>query len=414
MAAGFARVQRAGLAATVAVALSMFDADFQRRHASPLKRDRSLGWNSSHGCIGVAWVVPSTEQAKLRLQTEQGIEKRIMTKKLTVAGLALLGILFLWSQQSSLLAAPTLQSSTSTPVATQEPMEENEATTEPSLAQLGTRIDALEAQVAALTSPAAHAVASPNEVTTAVYLLDTAGLHDIDVRLNEEGVINPADAGAVTRIARLLPTVDWPESLAEDAAALTDLLTQLAAALTEDDVETAAPLAAQVHEAQHDFSHAAEHWLGEATLPAETQAAGQAFRVTSAVYLLDTAGLHDIDVRLNEEGVIEPSDAGTVARVARLLPTVDWPESLAEDAATLTDLLTQLAAALTEDDVETAAPLATQVHEAQHDFSHAAEHWLGEASGEHGDEAAEGDDHAAGEEEDHGEEEEAPESSGGS
>jgi hypothetical protein len=127
---------------------------------------------------------------------------------------------------------------------------------------LAARIEALEAQVEALSSAGESHAASANELTTAVYLLDTAGLHDIDVRLNEEGVIDPSDAGTVTRVARLLPTVDWPEGLAEDAATLTDLLAQLGAALAEDDVAAAAPLATQVHETQHDFSHAAEAWLG--------------------------------------------------------------------------------------------------------------------------------------------------------
>jgi hypothetical protein len=210
---------------------------------------------------------------------------------------------------------------------------EDAAAIEPTLAELAARIEALEAQVQALSRAAESHAASANEVTTAVYLLDTAGLHDIDVRLNEEDLIEPSDAGAVARVARLLATVAWPEDLAEGGAALTDLLTQLAAALTDDDLETAAPLATQAHETQHDFSHAAEHWLGETTMMSGSHAAGQAFRVTSAVYLLDTAGLHDIDVRLNEEGVIEPSDAGAVARVARLLPSVDWPEDLAGGCA---------------------------------------------------------------------------------
>jgi hypothetical protein len=337
-----------------------------------------------------------------------------MSKKFTVAMLVLFGVFMLLRQQPDLLAAPTLQSSTPTPAATEEPVEEGEsaaqeADTAPTVAELAARIESLEAQVEALSRAAEQHTASANEVTTAVYLLDTAGLHDIDVRLNEEGVIDASDAGKAERLVRLLPTVDWPEALAEDAATLTDLLTQLAAALAEDDVETAASLATQVHEVAHDFSHAAAEWLGGSSVITDTQAAGQAFRVTSAVYLLDTAGLHDIDVRLNEEGVIDASDAGKAERLARLLPTVDWPEALAEDAAALTDLLTQLAAALAEDDVETATPLATQVHEVAHDFSHVAEEWLGGSSGEHSDEASsEGEGDAPGEAE-----EESSESSGG-
>ncbi|MEZ4728502.1 MAG: hypothetical protein R3E79_15315 [Caldilineaceae bacterium] len=113
-------------------------------------------------------------------------------------------------------------------------------------------------------------------------------------------------------------------------------------------------------------------------------------------------------MRLNEEGVIEPADAGRVARVARLLSSVDWPEALATEAVTLTNVLTALTTALTDDDLETAAPLATQVHETQHDFSHAAEHWLSEAMGAHDD----ADDHDEAETDDAGEDHAAEETEG--
>ncbi len=350
-----------------------------------------------------------------------------MTKRIGLSLILFLSFsLVLWQGSTRLFAAPAQQA---TPDTTAEPAEEPSlehtheltatATTTPTLADLAAHVAALQAQVDALSADSAGLA---SEVTTAVYLLDTAGLHDLDVRLNDAGVIEPADAGAVGRVARLLSSVDWPQDLAADAASLTDLLTQLAAALRDDDVETAAALATQVHETQHDFSHAADHWLGDVTVASGHEAAGQAFRVTSAVYLLDTAGLHDLDVRLNDEGVIEPSDAGAVGRVARLLTSVDWPQDLAADAASLTDLLTELAAALSNDDLETAAALATQVHDSQHDFSHAAEHWL---SATDSDQAGHGDDHGevsesaaddhghdeAGEDEDHSHGEDGEESS---
>lgn len=261
----------------------------------------------------------------------------------------------------------------------------------PTLADLQAQIAALQAQVDELA--AAHATSHPadlNQVTTAVYLLDNAGLHDLDVRLNEEGTIEPGDAGRVARLSRLLASVAWPEPLTTEIVTLTTALADLTIALENDDLETAAPLATLVHDVQHDFSHGVEHWAEEAAPPVYGD--GQAFRVTSAVYLLDTAGLHDLDVRLNEEGVIEAGDSGRVARVARLLDTVDWPEPLATEVVTLTTVLSDLATALENDDVTTAAPLATQVHDVQHDFSHAAEHWLAELTGQQ----EEGGDHADG------------------
>lgn len=304
---------------------------------------------------------------------------------------------FLWVMPVSMAAAPVADETTPTPTPAAEvaatAVTTTAVVTEPTVTELLARLDALQAQVDELAAhhAAEHTAADATQVGTAVYLLDTAGLHDLDVQLNEEKVINPGDAGRVTRLVRLLSSVVWPEALATDAHGVLALLDQLATALTDDQVDAAAPLATQVHEAQHDFSHAVEHWLREADAP--TPDAGQAFRVTSAVYLLDTAGLHDLDVRLNEEKVIDPADAGKVARVVRLLSTVDWPEPLATAAVTLTTVLRDLATALTDDNLEAAAPLATQVHEVQHAFSHAAEHWLGEQTGGHGEDEVEGADH---------------------
>jgi hypothetical protein len=201
-----------------------------------------------------------------------------MTKKVTHTLLLLLGGLVLAYQGTTLLAAPPQQAATPTPAASEEPLEEpvvkagttvtetadmtETVAAEPTLAELAARVDALQTQIDALAAANAGS-GQANEVATAVYLLDSAGLHALDVRLNEEGVIEASDAGNVARVARLLGSVDWPAELAADAAALTDVLTQLASALNADDVETAAPLATQTHETQHDFSHAVEHWLGE-------------------------------------------------------------------------------------------------------------------------------------------------------
>lgn len=290
-------------------------------------------------------------------------------------------------------AAPAIQSVTPTPVEEEESVEETTeaeateaetATTEPTLQELAERVDALQAQVDELE---AHPMATgannglANEVATAVYLLNTIGLHELDVRLNEEKDLQAGDAGTVTRIAGLLSSVAWPAELATDAANLIDVLNQLGTALSNDDLATAGPLANQAHETQHDFSHAAEHWLGDVTVTSGSHDAGQPFRVTSAVYLLDTVGLHDLDVRLNEEQDLQAGDAGMVSGVVRLLSSVDWPDPLATDAMTLTTVLNDLATALTDDDLEAAAPLATQAHELQHDFSHAAEHWLADVMG---------------------------------
>lgn len=109
------------------------------------------------------------------------------------------------------------------------------------------------------------------------------------------------------------------------------------------------------------------------------------FQVTIAAYLMDTAGFHGMDERLNDEGLIEANDADVVNRVNGVLAVVDWPEELKPQVEELQAILAQYAEALSNDDVEAAKPLATQAHELQHDLSHAIGSWLSGDNG-HGEE----------------------------
>jgi uncharacterized protein YoxC len=113
------------------------------------------------------------------------------------------------------------------------------------------------------------------------------------------------------------------------------------------------------------------------------QTSADAFNVAVAQYFLDTAGFHGIDEALNETMTIEASYYSTVSRVRKVIMQITWPEELQEQATAFDDVLGQFAEALEADNAEEAAPLATQVHEAQHDLSHAIDAWLGEGGGEH-------------------------------
>lgn len=336
-----------------------------------------------------------------------------MPMRMLFLSLLLLGGVLLFGQAPQAWAAPATQASTPTPAPEEESHSHEEADTHDhaatadhamtetvTLESLAARITALEAEVAALSTPASGA----NEVATAIYLLDNAGLHDLDDRLNGEGTIEASDSGRVARVARLLTATTWPAALATTAMSTTVVLNDLAAALAEDDLETAAALATTAHDLGHDLSHATEHWLGEATTgSAHDDSTGQIFRINSAVYLLDNAGLHDLDVRLNESQELQAGDAGKVERISRLLTTVDWPEPLATTASSVTTVLDQLAAALTADDLATAAPLATEAHNLAHDLSHTAEIWL---FGAHGADDHGTDDHDTAEDHDHAAEDE--------
>lgn len=221
------------------------------------------------------------------------------------------------------------------------------------------------------------------QVTIAAYLLDTAGFHALDERINGEGLIEAGDAGVVHRANAVLAATAWPYELQTQVDPLKETLGLYAEALANDDVEAAKPLAAEAHELQHDLSHAIEHWADKVSDHATTaiDEQDQLFQVTIATYLLDTAGFHALDERINGEGVIEAGDAGVVHRVNTVLAVTAWPEELQDHVDPLRDALSSYAEALANDDAEAAKPLATQAHELQHDLSHAAEHWVGEKTG---------------------------------
>jgi hypothetical protein len=127
----------------------------------------------------------------------------------------------------------------------------------------------------------------------------------------------------------------------------------------------------------------------EATEEEEQAADDLLFQVVVATYHLDTAGLHDMDVAINETGQIEPYYAGTVRRVHRVLAVTTWPPELQEEVAAFQESLEAFATALADNDVETAAPLATQVHDEQHALSHLVDNWIAQ----HGIGDGEGHDH---------------------
>jgi hypothetical protein len=133
------------------------------------------------------------------------------------------------------------------------------------LDDLKTRVGALEAQLAAIdTTPGQEGEQEQAfQVATTLYLLDMAGFHEMDESINQENTIQPEFPGTVERARRMVALTAWPEDLHENATALGDTLDAYAAALADDDLEAAKPLATQAHEQQHDLSHAAGEWLSE-------------------------------------------------------------------------------------------------------------------------------------------------------
>ncbi|MBP7694091.1 MAG: hypothetical protein KA764_19365, partial [Anaerolineales bacterium] len=122
------------------------------------------------------------------------------------------------------------------------------------------------------------------------------------------------------------------------------------------------------------------HGLGDAE-----PAAGEAdpFNVSVAQYLMDTAGFHDLATVLSDTQKIEASYLSKVTRVSKVLAQITWPAELREQGLAFSAALAELAAALEADNVADAVRLSEEVHDAQHEFSHALDAWLGTAAHDH-------------------------------
>lgn len=192
--------------------------------------------------------------------------------------------------------------------------------------------------------------------------------------------LQPQDAAQIEQLQQQLAAIESRvDQLAPDAD-VKHLDTRIAALeqqLTMPEAAGAQDLAARV-EALEAHLEATETGPSQETHAVEAGDQGQAFQVATALYLFDTAGFHEMDESINQENTIQPEFLGAVERTRRLLALTAWPEPLHEDVKSLEDTLESFAAALAEDDVEAAKPLATQAHERQHDLSHAVGAWLAE------------------------------------
>ncbi|MDE0078568.1 MAG: hypothetical protein OXO50_13685 [Caldilineaceae bacterium] len=155
----------------------------------------------------------------------------------------------------------------------------------PTLETLAERIAALEARLAELETTEDEMAAekpahSVYDAVSAAYLLDKVDIHALHRRLKDGDGIMPGDAGQIKYLAPLLNAVDWPPELAEEAAALTETLIKLTAALADDDLENAVPLSSTAHDQQHHFSSNVFDWfdclqLSQEEMEAEGQEEGE-------------------------------------------------------------------------------------------------------------------------------------------
>lgn len=109
----------------------------------------------------------------------------------------------------------------------------------------------------------------------------------------------------------------------------------------------------------------------------------QAQNVLYAINILDSAGLHEIDESINNENEI-PGDAVTVAlRMRAVVALTEWPSDLEDMANRLEGLFGEMHEALDADnpDMAKVKQVVADVHDVEHDLSHAAWEYLLAESG---------------------------------
>jgi hypothetical protein len=121
------------------------------------------------------------------------------------------------------------------------------------------QIDQLTQQVADLRAREQQA-----EMVTALYILNTAGLHGIDEAANAGEELPEGAGGAVDRALLAVAITDWPDHLQGGADGMKAALEELAAALDGEDAAAIASAATTVHDTQHDFADEAGAMLNAA------------------------------------------------------------------------------------------------------------------------------------------------------
>ena len=221
-------------------------------------------------------------------------------------------------------------------------------------------------------------VAAPFEVRVAQNFLDSAGFHGMAETLSDTQKIDPAYLSTVTRVTKVLAQTTWPAELNDQAQEFIVTLNTFAAALTADNTADAIETSESVHDAQHELSHAIDAWFD--TKPALAHDADP-FSVSVAQYFLDTAEFHGMAEVLSDTKKIDATYLSTVTRVNKVLSQTTWPPELNDQAQAFIGTLDTFATALEADNVDGAIEASDVVHDAQHELSHAIDHWLEDAPG---------------------------------
>ena len=104
---------------------------------------------------------------------------------------------------------------------------------------------------------------------------------------------------------------------------------------------------------------------------ADSHASGNA-EVLSAISIIDSAGIHEIDESINTDKTIPPTAKVTADKVHTILNLTAWPNELKPQANALAELFGDLSAALDGDnpDLAKAGEATKKAHDGYHEFSH--------------------------------------------
>ncbi len=214
-------------------------------------------------------------------------------------------------------------------------------------------------------------------VAISLHLLNIAGFHEIDVAINETGKLHPEFSDVIGYNLHLVQDIQWPDASTKTADALVVALTQLQAAIMAGDLESAKEPIANVHDEQHDLEHKLALWLRRQKLPVE--ATPDPFSVATTCFLLQQMNFATIAQNV-QAGEINGSDQGSVDGAQRLMASVVWPSTTAEQVDRLLTTLDDLSHAMEHSKLEVANTLSLSTTADIEQFLQTSDGWLAQQS----------------------------------
>jgi len=218
------------------------------------------------------------------------------------------------------------------------------------------------------TSQAANVFA----VSVAQYYLDNAGFHDMATTLSNTQKINTAYISTINRIKKIMTQTAWGPALQAQTQDFVVTLVKYADALAAGNVNDVVKIAATAHDAQHDLSHAIDHWYE--SKPAKAQQVDPA-AVSVAQHIMDTTGFHDMATTLSNTQKIDTAYLTKLNRTKKVLTQTIWGAALDGKAQAFIVTIGKFADALAAGNVKDAVKASDMAHDEQHDLSHAIDEW---------------------------------------